>query len=53
MGKFTSVKYTNTVDNLVNATKSKIDNPYYIFSNQSPTKVTYYAQNVEQSTFFL
>jgi len=50
MGKFTDVKYTSTVDNLVNATKSKIDNPYYIFSNQSPTKVTYYAQNIEQST---
>lgn len=50
MGKFTDVKYVNTVDNLVNATKSKINNPYYIFSNQSPTKVTYYAQNVEQST---
>ena len=50
MGKFTDVKYTSTVDNLVKATKSKIDNPYYVFSNQSPTKVTYYAQNVEQST---
>lgn len=50
MGKFTDVKYTNTIDSLVQATKSKINNPYYIFSNQSPTKVTYYAQNIEVST---
>lgn len=50
MGKFTSVKYTSTIDSLVDATKSKINNPYYIFSNQNPTKVTYYAQNIEKST---
>lgn len=50
MGKFTDVKYSKTIDNLVNATKTKIDNPYYVFTNQSPTKVTYYAQNIEQST---
>lgn len=50
MGKFTDVKYTNTVDSLVSATKSKLNNPYYKFSDQRPTKVTYYSQNIEQST---
>ncbi len=47
MGKFTDVKY---VDSLVSATKSKLNNPYYKFSDQRPTKVTYYSQNIEQST---
>lgn len=50
MGKFTDIKYTNTIDSLVSATKSKLNNPYYKFTDQRPTKVTYYAQNVEQST---
>lgn len=50
-GKFTSTNYTKTIDNLVDATKSKlINNPYYIFADQKPTKVDYYAQNVEKST---
>lgn len=50
MGKFTDTKYTNTVNKLIDASKSKLDNPYYIFSDQKPTKVTYYAQNIEKST---
>ena len=50
MGKFTDTKYVNTIDNLVDATKNKLNNPYYIFNNQSPTRVTYYSQNIESST---
>lgn len=50
MGKFTDTKYVQTIDNLVDATKDKINNPYYIFSDKKPTKVTYYSQNVEKST---
>ena len=50
MEKFTDTKYTNTIDSLVSATKSKINNPYYIFSDKKPTKVTYYSQNIEKST---
>ena len=50
MGKFTDTKYTNTIDSLVNATKSKLNNPYYKFNDRKPTKVTYYAQNKEMST---
>lgn len=50
MGKFSDTKYINTIDNLVGATKEKINNPYYIFSDKKPTKVTYYAQNIEMST---
>ena len=33
MGKFTDTKYTNTIDSLVNATKSKLNNPYYKFND--------------------
>ena len=50
MGKFTDTKFTNTIDNLVVATKDKINNPYYVYNDQHPTKVTYYAQNIEKST---
>lgn len=50
MGKFSDTKYINTIDNLAAATKEKINNPYYIFSDKKPTKVTYYAQNIEKST---
>ena len=50
MGKFTNTSYTNTIDKLVDATKSKLNNPYYIFTDKKPTKVTYYAQNIEKST---
>lgn len=50
MGKFSDTKYINTIDNLVSATKDKINNPYYKFSDKKPTKVTYYTQNVEKST---
>lgn len=50
MGKFTDTKYVNTINSLVSATKDKLNNPYYVFSDKKPTKVTYYAQNVEKST---
>lgn len=49
-GKFTDTTYTNTIDSLVKATKDKFKNPYYVFSAQKPTKVTYYSQNIEKST---
>lgn len=50
MGKFADTKYINTVDNLIEASKSKLINPYYPFGDQKPSKVTYYAQNIEKST---
>lgn len=50
MGKFTDTRYVNTINSLVNATKDKLNNPYYVFSDKKPTKVTYYTQNVEKST---
>lgn len=49
-GKFSDTSYKNTIDNLVSATKDKLNNPFYVFSDQKPTKVTYYSQNIEQST---
>lgn len=49
-GKFTNTKYTETIDSLVSATKSKINNPYYKFSDKKPTKVTYYSINKERTT---
>lgn len=50
MGKFNDTKYVQTIDNLVETTKSKLNNPYYMFSDRKPTRVVYYAQNIEKST---
>ncbi len=50
MGKFTDTKYINTIDSLVDTTKSKLNNPYYIFSDRKPTKVVYFSQDIEKST---
>ena len=50
MGKFTNTNYVSTLDKLVDASKSKLNNPYYKFSDKKPTVVTYYSQNVEKST---
>lgn len=50
MGKFTDTTYTNTIDSLVTATKSKLNNPYYKYTDQKPTKVDYYSQNIEMTT---
>ena len=50
MGSFTNKQYTNVVDSLVKANASKLDNPYYKFSDKKPTKVNYYKQNKTKST---
>lgn len=50
MGKFVNTNYANTIDNLTKAINNKIDNPYYKFTDQHPSKVTYYNQNIEKST---
>lgn len=50
MGKFVNTNYAKTVDNLTKAINNKIDNPYYKFTDQHPSKVTYYNQNIEKST---
>lgn len=50
MGSFTNKQYTNVVDSLVQANASKLNNPYYVFSDKKPTKVVYYKQNLKKST---
>ena len=50
MGKFSNTEYANTIQNLVEATKSKLANPYYKFNDKHPTVVIYYSQNIEKST---
>ena len=49
-GKFTNTTYGRTVDNLVKATKGVLKNPYYVYTDKKPTKVTYYKQNLEKTT---
>ena len=50
MAKFTNTQYKNTINNLIKAQTSKLDNPYYMYSDQKGTVVNYYAQNIEKST---
>lgn len=50
MGTFKDTNYSKTIDSLVQATKDKLVNPYYAFSDKKPTKVIYYCQNLEKST---
>lgn len=50
MGRFTNSKYTQVVNSLTSAIESKINNPYYKFSDKKPTTVIYYKQNIEKST---
>ena len=50
MAKFTNTQYKNTINNLISAQTSKLDNPYYMYSDQKGTVVNYYAQNIEKST---
>lgn len=49
-GRFTNTKYTKTVDSLVQATKGVLNNPYYLFTDKKPTRVTYYRQSKERTT---
>lgn len=50
MGKFINTNYNDTIDGLIDSMKSIINNPYYKWSDQPPTKVTYYNISKEAST---
>ena len=50
MSGFSNTQYTNTISNLIQASESKIANPYYKFSDKKPTPVNYYKQNKTKST---
>ena len=45
MGKFSDTKYISTIDKLVDTSKSKLNNPYYVFVNEQPTRVVYSKSN--------
>ena len=50
MGVFTNSTYTSTIQSIIAATESKINNPYYKFTEKKPTPCTYWKQNREKST---
>ena len=47
---FTNTQYSDTITNLIQASESKLVNPYYKFSDKKPTTVNYYKQNKTKST---
>lgn len=49
-GKFINTKFNKTVDNLVTGFLDKLDNPYYVYNDQSPSIVDYYNINIKQSS---
>jgi hypothetical protein len=49
-GKFLNTDMKVTVDSLVQGVKGRLDNPFYIFIDKSPTVVTYYNPNIDVST---
>lgn len=50
MGKFINTTYQNAVDSITNMNKDLISNPFYLFNNNKPTKVTYYNICLDKST---
>lgn len=50
MGSFTNKHYNETVQSLVQGSQDRLKNPYYLFSNKSPTTVVYYNINYKMST---
>ena len=50
MGTFANTHYTETIQSLVQGSQDRLKNPYYLFSNKSPTTVTYYNINYKMST---
>ena len=47
---FSSVEYNKTVQNLTNANVSRLDNPYWRWSQSKPTVVTYWNLNTKKTT---
>lgn len=50
MSKFINTEHKQTIDSLVEGIKSKLNNPYYLYSDQKATIVDYYNQNTTKST---
>lgn len=50
MSKFINTTYQTTVQHLVDASNSKLNNPYYQYNDERPTELTYYNINQKEST---
>ena len=51
MGKFINTNRKSSVDSLVEGTKQRLDNPYYLSMNKSPLIVTYFNINTLKTTY--
>ena len=47
---FSNTTYNNTTNNLVSGFQSRLNNPYYMFTDKKPTVTTYWNINLRQST---
>ena len=48
-GKFVNTKYQDTIEQLVDGVKDKLNSPFYQYNNEKPTVVTYYSINKKKS----
>lgn len=48
-GRFSNIQYNDTVNSVLGAMKNVLNNPYYMYSDKSPTPVTYYHLDKEKS----
>lgn len=51
MSKFINKKHSNTISSIIEGTKKKLQNPYYLFTDKKATIVTYYNANINKTTF--
>lgn len=49
-GKFTNTTYNDTVKSVLNTQKDALKNPYYKWTDQPPTPVTYFSVNRDKTT---
>ena len=50
MADILNTTYQDTINSLSNGFKSILSNPYYVYNNYSPTVVTYYNINKNETT---
>ena len=51
MGQFIKTTYNDTINNLAQGVKNRLDNNFYKFNDKKPTQVTFYNPSEDKTTF--
>lgn len=49
-GKFINHRHTDTINAVIEGSKERLKNPYYLFTDKKATIVTYYNTNIDKTT---